>query len=309
MRVIFAGTPLNAAATLIALKKSGIDIVGVLTRTDATLGRKKILTQSPVAEAAQALGIPVVKANQVDEHALSQIQSLNADLGVVVAYGAFLNETALESLPKGWINLHYSLLPALRGAAPVQHALLKGLNTTGVTAFKLDKGMDSGPILLQAPTVIEPDENAGRLLNRLTDLGISVLLELLPSVAAGVAKHTVQDESGATLAPKIHRSQAQIDWNQSAVTIQQLVLAMNPEPMAWTTLGEESIRILEARAFRAATQQASPGTVQLVEDRVLVACDDGALQILRVQPAGKNEMSAIDWFRGVQNKETLVLGS
>ena len=309
MRVIFAGTPLNAAATLIALKKSGIDIVGVLTRTDATLGRKKILTQSPVAEAAQALGIPVVKANQVDEHALSQIQSLNADLGVVVAYGAFLNETALESLPKGWINLHYSLLPALRGAAPVQHALLKGLNTTGVTAFKLDKGMDSGPILLQAPTVIEPDENAGRLLNRLTDLGISVLLELLPSVAAGVAKHTVQDESGATLAPKIHRSQAQIDWNQSAVTIQQLVLAMNPEPMAWTTLGEESFRILEARAFRAGTQQASPGTVQLVEDRVLVACDDGALQILRVQPAGKNEMSAIDWFRGVQNKETLVLGS
>lgn len=309
MRVIFAGTPLNAAATLIALKKSGIDIVGVLTRTDATLGRKKILTQSPVAEAAQALGIPVVKANQVDEHALSQIQSLNADLGVVVAYGAFLNETALESLPKGWINLHYSLLPALRGAAPVQHALLKGLNTTGVTAFKLDKGMDSGPILLQAPTVIEPDENAGRLLNRLTDLGISVLLELLPSVAAGVAKHRVQDESGATLAPKIHRSQAQIDWNQSAVTIQQLVLAMNPEPMAWTTLGEESFRILEARAFRAGTQQASPGTVQLVEDRVLVACDDGALQILRVQPAGKNEMSAIDWFRGVQNKETLVLGS
>ena len=309
MRVIFAGTPLNAAATLIAPKKSCIDIVGVLTRTDATLGRKKILTQSPVAEAAQALGIPVVKANQVDEHALSQIQSLNADLGVVVAYGAFLNETALESLPKGWINLHYSLLPALRGAAPVQHALLKGLNTTGVTAFKLDKGMDSGPILLQAPTVIEPDENAGRLLNRLTDLGISVLLELLPSVAAGVAKHRVQDESGATLAPKIHRSQAQIDWNQSAVTIQQLVLAMNPEPMAWTTLGEESFRILEARAFRAGTQQASPGTVQLVEDRVLVACDDGALQILRVQPAGKNEMSAIDWFRGVQNKETLVLGS
>ncbi len=309
MRVIFAGTPLNAAATLIALKKSGIDIVGVLTRTDATLGRKKILTQSPVAEAAQALGIPVVKANQVDEHALSQIQSLNAELGVVVAYGAFLNETALESLPKGWINLHYSLLPGLRGAAPVQHALLKGLSTTGVTAFKLDKGMDSGPILLQAPTVIEPDENAGRLLNRLTDLGISVLLELLPSVAAGVAKHTVQDESGATFAPKIHRSQAQIDWNQSAVTIQQLVLAMNPEPMAWTTLGEESFRILEARAFRTATQQASPGTVQLVDDRVLVACDDGAMQILRVQPAGKNEMSAIDWFRGVQNKETLVLGS
>lgn len=300
---------MNAAATLIALKKSGIEVVGVLTRTDAPLGRKKVLTQSPVADAAEALGLPVVKANQVDSNALSQLQAFNADLGVVVAYGAFLNEEALRLLPKGWINLHYSLLPALRGAAPVQHALLQGFSSTGVTAFQLDEGMDTGPILLQAPSVIEHNENAGRLLNRLTDLGISVLLELLPSIAAGIAKQTPQDGSAATFAPKIHRVHAQIDWNQSAMDIQQLVLAMNPEPTAWTTLGGESFRILDARAYRGEQLQASPGTVKLLDDKVLVACKSGTLQLISVQPSGKNEMSAVDWYRGVKNKEKLVLGS
>ncbi len=309
MRVIFAGTPLNAAATLIALKKSGIDIVCTLTRTDAPIGRKKVLTQSPVADAAQALGIPVVKANHLDSHALSQLQAFNAELGVVVAYGAFLSEAALHSLPKGWINLHYSLLPALRGAAPVQHALLQGLRVTGVTAFQLDKGMDTGAVLLQAPTEIEPNENAGRLLSRLTDLGITVLLELLPGIAAGIAKKTPQDDSNATFAPKIHRSHAQVDWNQSATTIQQLVLAMNPEPMAWTTLGGESFRILEASASKGDQLQGVPGSVHNVEDKVFVACKNGALQLIAVQPAGKNEMNASDWFRGAQNKENIVFGS
>ena len=309
MRVIFAGTPLNAAATLIALSKSGIDVVGVLTRTDAPLGRKKVLTQSPVADAALSLGIPVVKANQVDENTLSQLNAFNADLGVVVAYGAFLNESALKSIPKGWINLHYSLLPALRGAAPVQHALLQGLDSTGVTAFQLDRGMDTGPILLQAPTVIEPDETAGRLLNRLTDLGISVLLELLPGIAAGIYEQTPQDESVATLAPKIHRANGKVDWNQSATTIHRLVLAMNPEPMAWTTLGDESIRILEVKEFLGSNLGSTPGTVQLIDNKVMVACYNSSLQLLTVQPAGKNEMSAADWLRGAQNKENLVFGT
>lgn len=313
MRVIFAGTPLNAAATLIALRKSGIDVVGVLTRTDAPLGRKKVLTPSPVADAALTLGIPVVKSNQVDELTLSKLNAFNADLGVVVAYGAFLNERALLALPKGWINLHYSLLPALRGAAPVQHALLKGLNSTGVTAFQLEKGMDTGPILLQAPTVIEPDETAGRLLNRLTDLGISVLLELLPGIAAGIYKQTPQDDSVATLAPKIHRANAVVDWNQTATSIHRLVLAMNPEPMAWTTLGEDSFRILEVKEFPGfnlgSNLSDTPGRVQLIDNKVLVACRNSALQLLTVQPAGKNEMSAADWFRGSQNKENLLFGT
>ena len=309
MRVIFAGTPQNAAATLIALNKSGIDIVGVLTRTDAPVGRRKVLTQSPVADAAQVLGIPIVKANQVDENVINQLQSFKADLGIVVAYGAFLSEATLQLLPKGWINLHYSLLPQLRGAAPVQHALLQGFSSTGVTAFQLDKGMDSGPILSRAETVIEPNENAGRLLDRLTHLGISVLLELLPGIAAGIAKQIPQDQSVATFAPKIDRSKAQIDWKQSATKIQHLVRAMNPEPMAWTTLGDLSFRILEAREFAGLNLPATPGTVHLVEQKLVVVCGQGSLQLITVQPAGKNEMTASDWYRGTQNKENLVLGS
>lgn len=309
MRVIFAGTPLNAAATLMALKKSGIDVVGVLTRTDAPVGRKKVLTQSPVAEAAQALGIPVIKANLVDEEALAAIAALNADLGVVVAYGALLKEVVLNALPMGWVNLHYSLLPALRGAAPVQHALLQDLPTTGVTVFQLDKGMDTGPILLQAPTAIEPNENAGRLLNRLTDIGISVLLEILPSIAAGIAKPLIQDASKVSFAPKIDRADAQIDWSRSAREIQQLVLAMNPEPIAWSTQESDSIRVLDASGILGQEFQGPPGLVRNIDGEILVNCGSGQLNLKIVQPAGKNEMTAADWFRGIKDQENLVLGS
>lgn len=309
MRVIFAGTPINAATTLIALKNSGIDVVGVLTRTDAAIGRKKILTPSPVAEAAEALNIPVIKANQVDHVTLEKIMDLNADLGVVVAYGTFLNEEALSSLPKGWINLHYSLLPALRGAAPVQHALLQGLSSTGVTAFQLDLGMDTGPVLLQAPTTIEQNENAGRLLSRLTELGISVLLEILPAIAAGIAVSKTQDGSAASFAPKISRVDAQIDWSESAERIENKVRAMNPEPMAWTILEAESFRVLEARAWSDLATDDLVGNVQLRDNKVLVRTASGSLELITVQAAGKNEMSASDWFRGVKNKENVVFGS
>lgn len=307
MRVIFAGTPQNAATTLIALAKSGVDVVGVLTRTDAPIGRKKVLTPSPVAEAAAELNVPVIKANQVDEATLEEILALKPDLGIVVAYGAFLNEGTLNALPKGWINLHYSLLPALRGAAPVQHALLQGLTSTGVTAFQLDRGMDTGPILLQAPTTIEPNESAGRLLSRLTDIGISVLLEIIPAIAAGVATAKPQENSAASFAPKIDRVDAQISWTKTAVVIEQLIRAMNPEPMAWTTLQAESFRVLEARAWPAIVLADPVASVQLVDGKVLVKASSGSVELITVQPAGKNVMTAIDWFRGT--KGHLVFGS
>lgn len=307
MRVIFAGTPQNAATTLIALAKSGVDVVGVLTRTDAPIGRKKVLTPSPVAEAAAELNVPVIKANQVDEATLEEILALKPDLGIVVAYGAFLNEGTLNALPKGWINLHYSLLPALRGAAPVQHALLQGLTSTGVTAFQLDRGMDTGPILLQAPTTIEPNESAGRLLSRLTDIGISVLLEIIPAIAAGVATAKPQENSAASFAPKIDRVDAQISWTKTAVDIEQLIRAMNPEPMAWTTLQAESFRVLEARAWPAIVLADPVASVQLVDGKVLVKASSGSVELITVQPAGKNVMAAIDWFRGT--KGHLVFGS
>lgn len=309
MRVIFAGTPQNAAATLIALKKSGIEIVGVLTRTDAPAGRKKVMVQSSVADVASSLGLPVIKANQVDQETLEKILALNPDLGVVVAYGAFLSEEVLNALPKGWINLHYSLLPALRGAAPVQHALLQGFPSTGVTAFQLDRGMDTGPILIQVPTSIERNENAGRLLSRLTDLGVSALLEVLPAIAAGIAVAKPQDAAQISFAPKINRVDAEIDWSETASQIENKVRAMNPEPVAWTMLNTESFRILEACAVATNVSSVSIGSVQLIDGKVFVKTSSGSLHLTTVQPAGKNEMKATDWFRGVKNKESIVFGS
>ena len=180
MKIVFAGTPANAAQTLRALANTAFEVVAVLTRTDAPVGRKRVLTPSAVAVVAAELGLPIIKANRVDESVRLQIQATGAELGVIVAYGALLDQAALDVLDKGWVNLHYSLLPKWRGAAPVQRAIMAGDRETGVTLFQLDKGMDTGPVHLQIPTVIEPDENTAELLPRLTNLGISGLAELKP---------------------------------------------------------------------------------------------------------------------------------
>lgn len=311
MKILFAGTPHNAARSLDALVNAGIEVVGVLTRPDAPVGRKQVMTPSPVADTAQLHGLPVVKSNKVDEETLAEISKLNADLGVVVAYGSFLNRAALEALPLGWVNLHYSMLPALRGAAPVQAAIQQGLAETGITIFQLDEGMDTGEVLLQVPTQIQPGETSGRLLSRLTEIGISGLLEALPAIAAGFISRTIQDPNLATFAPKISRQNARINWNEDCRQIENLVNAMNPEPMAWTTLGGEPIRIIEARSslhsFMSAGTSSEPGVVTEKESKILVSCDSGdSLELLTVQPAGKNQMSANDWFRGQRGKGVTV---
>lgn len=308
MKVIFAGTPQNAAQTLEALVSAGVEVVAVLTRTDAFIGRKKILTPSPVATTAENLGIPTLKYNQLDDEALAQVDSYSADVGVVVAYGAFLSPQALGILPKGWINLHYSLLPKLRGAAPVQHAILNGEETTGVTIFKIDEGMDSGPILTKLPTKIEIGENAGQLLNRLTLLGISALLELLPGIAAGFVKEQDQDHTLKSFAPKISRNSARLDWNEEASKVENLVNGMNPEPMAWTSVNGSEIRVLTARTVRLDSQgNSTPGTTTMIDGAVATVCGDGNLvELQTVQPAGKSAMNAADWFRGQESKGPIV---
>ncbi len=280
-----------------------------MRRTDAPVGRKKILTPSPVAEAAKELGIPIIKANRVDAEVRGEIEATGADLGVIVAYGALLDQAALDSLPMGWINLHYSMLPKWRGAAPVQRAIMAGDRETGVTLFQLDKGMDTGPIHLQIPTVIEPTETTADLLPRLTELGITGLAELLPRVAAGIANPQPQDaELLKTLptADKLTREDARIDWLKNAVEIEHLIRGLNPEPMAWTTLEDETFRILEARALGATDWQSLSGdgdeigALKIESARTFVACGNGTLLELKlVQPAGKKPMSSIDWARGL----------
>ena len=292
-----------------ALANSAFEVVAVLTRTDAPVGRKKILTQSAVADAADELGLPVIKANRVDEATRLQLRATGAELGIIVAYGALLDQPALEILEKGWINLHYSLLPKWRGAAPVQRAIMAGDRETGVTLFQLDKGMDTGPIHLQIPTVIEPDESTADLLPRLTNLGISGLAELLPRVASNLSAPIAQDPElllSLPTADKLSREDARIDWHRTAVELENQIRGLNPEPMAWTTLDEDGFRIIEARALGATDWQALAGEeslfgcVRIDKERVLVTCGQGTLLELKtVQPAGKKPMSSSDWARGM----------
>jgi len=313
LRIVFAGTPANAAQTLRAMLDNGLNVVAVITRPDAPVGRKRIQTPSPVATVAEDLRIPVIKANALDKETLQTIARFKPDLGVIVAYGALLKQEALDLPAKGWINIHYSLLPKWRGASPVQSAILNGDRETGVTIFQLDTGMDTGAVHSSVPTLIEPGETAGVLLGRLTNLGISLLLETLPRIEAQIATTTHQDQNLLKTLPtagKIDRSLAKIDWSEKAEKLEWQILAMNPEPMAWSTLGETSIRILTARALgrtdwsSLAEGESQPGSITATKDRVLVHCGEGTiLEIKEVQPAGKNSMLAIDWARGFNQEK------
>lgn len=297
MKILFAGTPSIAVTVLGALVNAGHEVVGVLTREDSAVGRKRLIAQSAVAEFAATKGIPVIKANQVTDQELTQIGSMKADLAIVVAYGAILKKEVLEALPLGWFNLHFSLLPKYRGAAPVQHALLNGEGETGVTLFKLDKGMDTGLILAQVPTKIELDENAGRLLQRLAHLGVTVLSEELPKIFAGTASLSSQTGQ-VSYAPKLNRVDAQLDFGKSANTVMNLIRAMNPEPMAWALVNDQPLRVLDAR-FSAHTGEAKPGFIEKSLGNPVVSCGDGGwIELIEVQPAGKKPMAGSDWIRG-----------
>jgi methionyl-tRNA formyltransferase len=310
VRVIFAGTPNTAADALRGLLAASYEIALVVTRPDAPTGRKQTLTESPVAVTARELGLEVVKADVITEDVHQKIINANADIGVVVAFGSFLSDDTLKLLPKGWINLHFSLLPKFRGAAPVQHAILNGECETGISVFQIDASMDGGDVYIQVPTTIEPAENYGRLLQRLTDLGISALIEVLPQIASGIAQKVAQVESEKSFAPKISREHARINWSSPASKIESLICAMNPEPMAWADLNGTSIRILSGLAMKTKNEsQVEIGTVSVFENAVYVQCANGTrLSLLEVQPAGKKVMSAGDWMRGQLDPLGIKLG-
>lgn len=318
MKILFAGTPEIAANTLKVLATDSrfahFEVAGVLTREDAPVGRKRVMTQSPVAELAEALGIPVIKANRIDAATEYAVATLNCDLAVVIAYGVLLKQATLDLMPRGWFNLHYSVLPAYRGAAPVQRALMAGERVTGVTLFKLDAGMDSGPILNGVETEIQPGETAGELLARLGALGHTLLAESLPAIASGTAQLHEQDPSTATFAPKLNRADGELNPYKTASELEYRVRACNPEPMAYLSDGETTLRVLEARALSDSdlstavdADQVPLGQVVAAGDLVLVRCADGFLRLLEVQPAGKNRMNAADWLRGA--KQPIFFGA
>ncbi len=310
MRILFAGTPEVSANILDWLVKSGHEIVGVLTRTDSHVGRKKVLTPSPTALKAESVGLPVIKANRVDERVLTEIRRMNVELAIVVAYGSILNKGALEAISNGWFNLHFSLLPKYRGAAPVQRAILSGDKETGVTLFKLDVGMDTGPILSSLHTAIGINENSGELLRRLGELSKSLLSESLPQIYSGAInlKEQVGEPSPA---PKPTREEAQLDFSHSANNLKNLVRGMNPEPMAWCLAGEDVLRVLNAceiadRSAKSIASTEVEGSIFTAEGKVFVVCGAGTvLELIEVQPSSKRAMPARDWFNGNRTLERL----
>lgn len=306
LRILFAGTTQNAAETLSSLIESGAEIVGVLTRIDAPLGRKAILTPSPVADVATSHNLPLLKANSVDEPTVTHIKELNPDVGVVVAYGSLLKRNALDSVPLGWLNVHFSLLPAYRGAAPVQHALLNGEKTTGVTIFRLDEGMDSGPVLATASLEIEAGDNSGTLLKKLTSLGIRELVRCLELDLSDTV-FLPQSSDGITFAPKIGRQDARIHPRQhTAPQASAIVRAMNPEPMAWLEVNGQPMRIITATL--APGFNGVPGQLQRSGSQVLLGCaEETSLQLELVQPAGKNPMSALSWHNGLKDQNGIEI--
>ena len=298
MRILFAGTPETAVTVLEGLMKSGHEVVGVLTREDAKVGRKQALQESPVARFASDKGIPLIKANKVDLATERRISELRADLAIVVAYGTLLKQSTLDLLALGWFNLHYSLLPLHRGAAPVQHAILSGESVTGVTVFKIDQGMDTGPILGSTKTVIGPLETSGELTQRLSELGVGLLNELLPQIYSGMS--SLSEQSGqSSMAPKLNRSDAKLDVSKSAQELELVVRAMNPEPIAWFNYDGEPFRILRAKAEITAT--GSLGELVGDSEPIVVCGQNTGLRLVEVQPAGKKIMSGTDWFRGLRS--------
>jgi methionyl-tRNA formyltransferase len=302
MKLIFAGTPENAALGL-ELISAAHEVVLVITREDAEVGRKRILTPSPVAAKAAELGLPVLKANRIREQEIEAVKASGADLALVIAYGSLIPEVGLKALP--WWNIHFSLLPLWRGASPLQQSILSGGIGAGVTLFELDAGMDTGPIIAQKAIELGENETTKDALTRFTKVGVDLFTQHCDQ------KTTASIQSGeATLAPKITRAMAKLDLNRNALNVHQAVMAFNPEPMAWCELEGNPIRILETKSLgldSLVSENQMVGRVSKVGEKILLECGDGSqLELMRVQPSGKQPMTAADWFRGLGKEVRLA---
>jgi methionyl-tRNA formyltransferase len=296
MRLIFAGTPEAAVPSLEALAASGYEVATVVTRPPAPVGRKRVLTPSPVEAAATALGLPVLRASRLGAEETAVLTALGADLAVIVAYGGLVADPLLSAPRLGWVNLHFSLLPRWRGAAPVQRAVIAGDEVTGVDVFQLERGLDTGPVLASEAVPIGALETAGHLLGRLAPIGAQLLAATVDRLAAGTAV-AVPQEGEPTLAPKLVLADGRLDWTQPVDRVFARLRGCTPEPGAWTTVGDRRLKILEASPARDATPPAT-GVVTRAGARVLVGCGEGALELVRVQPEGRGAMPADAWLRG-----------
>ncbi|HEX5165240.1 MAG TPA: methionyl-tRNA formyltransferase [Thermomicrobiales bacterium] len=309
MRAVFLGSPAFAVPSLVALARhNNIEIPLVVTQPDRPAGRGRALTPPAVKTAALELGLPVYQPDTLrDDAAVQPLRDDSPDLLIVVAYGELLRRNVLELTPAGCLNVHPSLLPRYRGAAPIPAAILNGDAQTGVSIMKLVRKLDAGPIVAQFATDIGPDETTATLSDRLAELAARELPSVALAYLAGDSAPVPQDDDAATYTREWSTADALIDWSHPADQIERLVRAANPWPVAWTTDGETRLRILTARIAATGTGQ-PPGTVAIVNGRVVVATGAGDLHLDLVQPAGKRAMPAADWWRGTR-RATAVLGT
>lgn len=317
MRILFWGTPAFAVPSLRALDDEGFEVVGVVTQPDRPAGRGRRLTPSPIKSVASDMGIPVLTPPRPrGEEVLAELRALEPDISIVVAYGHILRREVLDLPPMGSINVHASLLPALRGAAPINWAIARGHEETGVTIMRMVEAMDAGPILHQVAEPILPDETASELTLRLAEVGAAALVEALAMLAVGAIQEVGQDDAAATFAPKIDRDTARIDWSRPAQEIARHVRAMDAVPGAWTELRRSPVKLFRPTVpdgpvapptppsptgnGASVPPDVSPGVVVRADaaEGVVVATGKGAVVFGEVQPPGKRRMSAADWING-----------
>jgi len=300
VRVVFAGTPAPALPSLRAfLESDRHEVVAVVTRPDAPAGRGRHVVRSPVGALADEHGVEVLTPRKASDPAfLDRLRELAPDCCPVVAYGALLPQAALDIPPHGWINLHFSLLPAWRGAAPVQAAIRAGDEITGASTFRIVKELDAGPVFGVLTEPVRPGDTAGDLLDRLADAGAGLLLSTVDGVADGALEPVAQVDAGASYAPKVGVEDAKVDFTVPALAVDRLVRAMTPEPGAWAGFRDERIKLGPVAA--ADGEPLRPGELRVERKRVLVGTATGAVRLGEVQAQGKKRMPATDWARGAR---------
>ncbi|MEV8345797.1 methionyl-tRNA formyltransferase [Streptomyces niveus] len=301
MKLVFAGTPEVAVPALDALIASDRhEVAAVVTRPDAPSGRGRRLVASPVAQRAEEAGIEILRpAKPRDEAFLARLREIAPDCCPVVAYGALLPRVALDVPAHGWVNLHFSLLPAWRGAAPVQHAVMAGDETTGAATFLIEEGLDSGPVYGVITENVRPTDTSGDLLTRLAFAGAGLLAATMDGIEDGTLKAVPQPAEGITLAPKLTVEDAQVDWTAPALRVDRVVRGCTPAPGAWTLFRGERLKLIQVAPATDRTDLA-PGEPAVGKNSVHVGTGSYGVELLWVQPQGKKPMRAADWARGVR---------
>lgn len=310
LRLLFAGTPEAAVPSLRALLASRHEVVAVLTRPDAPAGRGRRPHRSPVGALADEAGVPVLTPRRLSEPGfLDALRALAPDCCAIVAYGALVPRAALDVPPHGWVNLHFSLLPAWRGAAPVQAAVRHGDAVTGAATFALEEGLDTGPVYGVVTEEIGPTDTAGALLARLARSGAALLGATVDGLADGTVVARPQPAEGVSHAPKVTPGDARVDWTAPAAAVDRLVRSVTPEPGAWSTFRGERLGLGPVRPVAdAVPAELKPGELQVEKRRVLAGTATGPVALGEVRPVGRRPMPAADWARGVRITDGEALG-